>query len=85
MKGVNKHVVEILEPQHEYIERVVVFLRQDKDNITTAEAQSEAENYVKKLVQWRRRPFKKALRPWQVASGVLLCVLVLAVAVVLLV
>ena len=59
MKGVNKRVVEIVEPQNEYIERVIVFLRQNNGDIKVAKGRSEAEKYVSSLVCWRRKLFPK--------------------------
>lgn len=63
MKGVNKRVVEIVEPQNEYIERVIVFLRQNNGDIKVSKGRSEAEKYVSGLVCWKRK-FLPAFQPW---------------------
>ena len=67
MKGVNKRVVEIVEPQNEYIERVIVFLRQNNGDVKVAKSRSEAEKYVSGLVCWKRRVLPP-LRPWMKAA-----------------
>ena len=43
MKGVNKRVIEINEPDSEYIEKVLVFLRQKDGRVNVARARQEAE------------------------------------------
>ena len=65
MKGVAKRMVEIVEPQHEYIERVLVVLRSDCPQVRVATRKAEAEKYVAGLVCWKRRFWpngKNALR-----------------------
>ena len=42
MKGVNKRVIEINEPDSEYIEKVLVFLRQKDGRVNVARARQEA-------------------------------------------
>lgn len=54
MKGVNKQVIEINEPDSETIERVLVVLRQKDGHVNVARARQEAERYVETLVCWRR-------------------------------
>ena len=78
MKGVNKYVVEIVEPQNEYIERVVVFLREDKSTLGIAAAQQEAENYVQNLVCWKRRFWPGGKKVAKAAGFALLGLLALA-------
>lgn len=79
MKGVNKHVVEIIEPQNEYIERVVVYLRQDKGDVGIALAQKEAEDYAHSIVCWRRGFWATGKKAVQTLAGIALGVLALAV------
>ena len=55
MKGVNKHVVEIVETQNEDIERVLVFLKPDGNAVRLGRGRQAAENYAAGLVTWRRR------------------------------
>ena len=43
MTGVNKKVIEINEPESEYIEKVLVFLRQKDGHVNVARARQEAE------------------------------------------
>ncbi len=57
MKGVNKYVVEIVEPQNEDIERVLVFLKPDGNAVRLGQGQQAAEKYAMGLVTWRRRLF----------------------------
>ncbi len=54
MKGVNKRVVEIAEPDSEYIERVLVFLRPQSGAVRVARQRAEAEEYASGLVAWKR-------------------------------
>ena len=56
MKGVNKQVIEINEPDSETIEKVLVILRQKDGHINVARARQEVERYVETLVCWRRLP-----------------------------
>ena len=53
MKGVNKCVVEIVEPQDESIERVLVLLPESRA-VQLGCQQDAAEKYVSGLVSWRR-------------------------------
>ena len=61
MKGVNKRVVEIAEPDSEYIERVLVFLRPQSGSVRVARQRAEAERYASGLVAWKRsiQPFSR--------------------------
>lgn len=54
MKGVNRRVVEIAEPDSEYIERVLVFLRPQSGAVRVARQRAEAERYASGLVAWKR-------------------------------
>ena len=54
MKGVNKWVVEIVEPQDESIERVLVFFKPESRAVQLGCQQDAAEKYVSDLVSWRR-------------------------------
>lgn len=53
MKGISKNVVEIVEPQDESIERVLVFFKPDSPAVRVGRQQDEAEKYVSGLVSWR--------------------------------
>ena len=50
MKGVNKCVVEIVEPQDESIERVLVFFKPESRAVQLGCQQDAAEKYVSGLV-----------------------------------
>lgn len=70
MKGVNKRVIEINEPDSEYIEKVLVFLRRKDGRVNVARARREAEGYVSTLVCWRRLPLRLPPPKW-IAAGTL--------------
>ena len=70
MKGVNKRVIEINEPDSEYIEKVLVFLRQKDGRVNVARARQEAEGYVSTLVCWRRLPLRLPAPKWLAAGSV---------------
>lgn len=73
-KSIAKRVVEIVEPQHAYIERVLVILRPDCPNVRVAARRTEAEKYVAGLVCWKRRLWpagKGWLRTALLAGGLL--------------
>ncbi|MCI6639337.1 MAG: hypothetical protein MSH10_00860 [Pygmaiobacter massiliensis] len=53
MKGVNKRIIEIEEPENEYIEKVQVFLRQN-GNIRLAKSKEEAQRYASGITCWKR-------------------------------
>ncbi len=54
MKGVNKCVVEIVEPEDENIERVLVFLKPGCEAQRLGCGREAAEKYASGLVTWRR-------------------------------
>ena len=54
MKGVSRKVVEIAEPDSEYIERVLVFLRPQSGAVRVSRQRAEAEKYASGLVAWKR-------------------------------
>lgn len=70
-KSVSKRVVELVEPQHEYIERVLVVLKADCPPVRVGTRRGEAEKYVAGLVCWRRSALPHTARGWAVA---VLCV-----------
>ena len=49
MKGVNKRIIEIEEPDNEYIEKVQVFLRKD-GKVKLAQGREEAQKYATGIV-----------------------------------
>ncbi len=54
IKGVNKKVIEITNPQHEFFEKVYVVLKADCPGVKISVKKSQAEKYVANLVCWRR-------------------------------
>ncbi|MEG0769766.1 MAG: hypothetical protein RSG59_07550 [Ruthenibacterium sp.] len=73
LKGVSKRVIEIVEPQHAYIERVLVVLKADSPPVRVGTRRSEAEKYVASLVCWRRSAWPRGVRGWCVALGCAAC------------
>lgn len=70
MKGVTKRVVEIVEPQNECIERVLVFLRSDCADMRVTQKKAEAEKYVSGLVCYKRSFFADNHKAVRVLVGV---------------
>ncbi len=62
MKGVNKCVVEIVEPQDESIERVLVFLKPESEAVRLGRSRDAAEKYAAGLVSWRSSLLSPRLR-----------------------
>lgn len=54
MKGVNKRIIEIEEPENEYIEKVQIFLRQG-GNVRVAKSKEEAQRYAQGIVCFKPR------------------------------
>ena len=79
MKGVTKRVVEIVEPQNEYIERVLVFLRSDCADMRVTQKKAEAEKYVSGLVCYKRSFFADKRKAMPVLGAVGGAVAVIAV------
>ena len=78
MKGVNKRIIEIEEPENEYIEKVQVFLRQD-GNIRLAKSREEAQRYAAGIVCWKRPALPRTRLCW--LGGAVLAAAALAAAV----
>lgn len=78
MKGVNKRIIEIEEPENEYIEKVQVFLRQE-GNIRVAASQEEARRYASGIVCWKRPAVSPRVKKALLWGGGLLAVAALAV------
>ncbi len=54
IKGVNRKVIEITNPQHEFFEKVYVVLKADCPGVKISVKKSQAEKYVANLVCYRR-------------------------------
>lgn len=54
MRGVNKCVVEIVEPKDENIERVLVFFKPESRAVKLGKQKDSAEKYVSGLVSWHK-------------------------------
>lgn len=80
MKGVNKRIIEIEEPENEYIEKVQVFLRQS-GNVRIAKSKEEAQKYAQGIVCFKPKTLSaKAKRLlWGGAAAFCLLVMILAV------
>lgn len=81
MKGINKRIIEIEEPENEYIEKVQVFLRQD-GNVRLAKSKEEAQKYASGIVCWKHSMLPSQLRKpavlWSLALGVTALVVLVA-------
>lgn len=62
MKSISRRVVEIVEPQHPYIERVLVVLRADCPPVRVETQRAQAEKYVAALTCWRRKLWPEQAR-----------------------
>lgn len=49
IKGVNKQIVEINNPQNEYFEKAILYIRPSKQTIPTKELNIEAMEYLNRL------------------------------------
>lgn len=49
IKGVNKHIVEINNPQNDYFEKAILYVRSEKLAIPPKELSNEALNYLNSL------------------------------------
>lgn len=58
IKGVNKHIVEINNPQNDYFEKAILYVRSEKLTIPPKELSDEARNYLDSL------GFKKKRLNW---------------------
>lgn len=58
MKGVNKHVVEINNPQNDYFEKAILYIRPEKLDVSPKKLSDEALQYLETL-GYRRKIF-----PW---------------------
>ena len=60
IKGVNKHIVEINNPQNDYFEKAILYVRSEKLTIPPKELSDEALNYLnslgfkKKRINWSK-------------------------------
>ena len=79
MKGVNRKVIEINEPDNEYIERVLVFVKPGKEKVKVSTYKAEAESFVSRLVCEER----KYGAMWFVAGAVMLAAAVLLLIIIL--
>lgn len=49
LKGVNRHIVEINNPQNEYFEKAILYIKQEKLDIPPHEISAEAREYLASL------------------------------------
>lgn len=71
MKGINKRIIEIEEPENEYIEKVQVFLRQG-GNVRLAKSQEEAKKYAQGIVCFKPRGIEPKTKRMLVGAAVTL-------------
>ncbi len=63
IKGTSKKIIEILNPEHEYIEKVLVILKADSPSVKISTKKKQAEKYVEGLVCWKKSILPFSLRP----------------------
>lgn len=78
LKGVNKHVVEVVEMENEYFEKAILFLRPGRPGTDESTLRQRAGEYIRTLKYRPRRPFSlwKALGTALVLGGAVLLGLV---------
>lgn len=73
LKGVNKRVVEIVEPENEFFERAILFVKAEKQQHGEDALRENAQQYLGSLHWQPRRPGLRlwALRllPWGAAAA----------------
>lgn len=72
MKGVSRCVVEIVEPQDESIERVLIFLKPDSKAVRLGRGRDAAEKYAAGLISWRSSLFSARARAWLIGAAAVL-------------
>lgn len=68
IKGVNKRIVEINNPQNEYFEKAILYIRPSKQSVPQKELNIEAMDYLNRLGR------KKATVPWGTILTVTGCI-----------
>lgn len=61
LKGVNRHIVEINNPQNEYFEKAILYIKQGKLDIPPDEISIEAREYLASLGVGKRQKSTKTL------------------------
>lgn len=64
VRGVNKKVVEVVEVEHEYFEKVILFLKDDKQEREEKQLRQEAGRYISGL-HFRPSPGVKRSFSWK--------------------
>ena len=67
LKGINKHVVEVVEMENEYFERAILFLRPGQPGYDELTLRQRAGEYLRGLKYRPRRGFS----PWRAGAVVL--------------
>ena len=74
LKGVNTHVVEVVDMENEYFEKAILFLRPGRPGFDESTLRQRAGEYVRTL---KYRP-RRALSPWK-AAGIILGAVLLGI------
>ena len=77
LKGVNKHVVEVVDMENEYFEKAILFLRPGRPGFDESTLRQRAGEYVRTIKYRPRQGFswKKLLIAGVLAAGVTLIAL----------
>lgn len=79
MKGINKRIIEIEEPENEYIEKVQVFLRQT-GNVRLAKSKEEAQKYASGLVCFKPKGLsRKTVLALRMGALAIACAVLIAI------
>ena len=84
LKGVNKHVVEVVDMENEYFEKAILFLRPGRPGFDESTLRQRAGEYVRTLKYRPRRSRslgtrrRKSLSPWK-AAGIILGAVLLGI------
>ena len=61
LKGVNKLIIEVSNPESDFFERAIFFVKPDKSNIVTSEMNDSVRDIISKTGNIRpRKPHKKS-------------------------
>lgn len=72
IKGVNKHIVEINNPQNDYFEKAILYVRSDKLTIPPKELSGEAKSYLNSLGFCKKSfPWGKLFLALTAAAGII--------------
>ncbi len=67
LKGVNKHIIEVVDMENEYFEKAILFLRPGHSGSDEGTLRQRAGEYIRTLKYRPRRPFT----PWKALAAAL--------------